>query len=648
MTKKAIIRPSKKTFNPVNTGSDLRNIFFWQAAILVITFIVFIPSLKNQFITFDDHQYVVENQFIKGLTSDNLKAIFTTDANNLGNYHPVTLMSYTLNHAISGLEPTSYHLMNILLHLVNTLLVFQVILLILARVAPEHKLLLSSMAALLFGIHPLHVESVAWVAARKDLLYTCFYLLSIISYIRYLDKRSTKNYLLSLLFFLLSLLSKGMAVTLPLILVAVDYLFRRKLTDKRVILEKIPFFMLSIGFGVLAIVVQQAQGATEIIRFQFTDRVVFAAFGLTQYLVKMVFPYELCGYYPYPDLEIPAIPWTYYLSLIPAVALIVVLIYMVFVRGNRTVTFGILFFLINVMFVLQLFPVGSAVMADRYTYLASIGLFFLLAAGVGLLLRKLPSSRTVTTGVFLSYAAVLSIISYQRCTVWHDSYSFWSDVAAKYPAFYPAINNLGDLKEKQGETQEALRLYSASILVGKKNPDAYFHRGSIYGKSGHFREAIADFDEAIRYSPGFTQAFVNRAIAKIMNNDRMGALADLDLAISRGGNQDAYFNRGVLKNELADYPGAISDIREAINLDPSCGKCYYSLGLANYNAKFYDEAITSFSTCISMNPSSGNAYYYRGLARYESGNPDSCCSDLKKAYSLGISEAKPIIDQHCR
>jgi tetratricopeptide (TPR) repeat protein len=622
--------------------------YLWVAGILAITFIMFIPAIRSEFITFDDLQYVVENPYIKGLTADNLKAIFFRDANDLGNYHPVTLVTYAVNYAFSELDPIPYHLVNVLLHLLNTFLVFQLSMLLFTRLGLDRRLLLSSIVALLFGIHPLHVESVAWVSGRKDLLYTCFYMLSLISYVRYLDKKSAGMYILALVFFLLSLMSKGMAVTLALSVVAIDYLLKRDLLSKKVILEKIPFFAMSLLFGIIAIMVQQAQGATEIIKFGVADRVVFASFGFTQYLIKLVFPYKLCGYYPYPDLKVATIPAAWYFSVVPVLAFVGTLGYFSLLRPNRKIVFGIVFFLLNVLLVLQLFPVGSAVMADRYTYLSSFGFFFLVALGSGFLMQNRAATRLMIPGLFLAYAALLSFVSNQRCAVWHDSYSFWNDIVEKYPHFYPAINNLGEFYEKDGRTEEAFQQFSNSIKAHEDNPNAYFHRGSIYGKSGQSREAIADFSQAIRFSPGFTQAYVNRAIARAMIEDYTGALADLDSVIRREKNEGAYFNRGILKNQMKVYAQAVADFQEAIKLNPSCARCYYSMGMANYHAKLYPAAAAAFSAYLSLDPQSGNAYYYRALCRIEGGRPDSICSDLDRAVKLGNKEAGPYLEQYCR
>jgi tetratricopeptide (TPR) repeat protein len=286
-------------------------------------------------------------------------------------------------------------------------------------------------------------------------------------------------------------------------------------------------------------------------------------------------------------------------------------------------------------------------MADRYTYLSSFGVFFLMAMGAGELLKRGERHRKVLLAVLILYLAGLSVVSVKRFPAWENSYSFWHDVSQKYPHFYPAINNLGEFYENDGKTEEALRMFTASINAHERNPNAYFHRGSILGKTGRYPEAISDLTAAIKYSPGFTQAYVNRAIARAMHHDYGGALADLDTVIGRGKTESALFNRGVLKNQLQDFISAAADFQEAANLNPACLRCYYSKGLACYKAKMYPEAVNSFTVCLQMNPSYGYAFYHRGLSYKEWSKPDSACADLRQAVSLGIKEAQAVYQQTC-
>jgi tetratricopeptide (TPR) repeat protein len=287
-------------------------------------------------------------------------------------------------------------------------------------------------------------------------------------------------------------------------------------------------------------------------------------------------------------------------------------------------------------------------MADRYTYLSSFGLFFLFAAGAEALWQKYPVQRKYLAAGTIACCLALSVVTVNRFSAWADRYSFWEDVALKYPRFFPALNNLGEFYENGGETDKALQYFNRSIGASRQNQNAYFHRGSIYGKAGRTSEAIADFTEAIRCFPGFTQAYINRAIARAMQGDAPGALADLDTVISRKPNESAYFNRGILKNQLKDYAGAIPDFREAIALNPSCLQCYYSMGLACFNSQQYGEAIRSFTACIGLNAAYGYAYFYRGASYLQEGDSAKGCADLEAAVKYGVQEAGSLRDSSCR
>ena len=309
---------------------------YWGTGIAIITLIVMFPSFYTGFINFDDLQYVTQNSYIRNLNSENLRAILLTDVNGTGNWHPLTMLSLALDYMFSGSNPKGYHLTNILLHILNTLLVFRFTFMVCKRLKIKEYLLLSVTASLLFGVHPMHVESVAWVSGRKDLLYTCFYLVSLLFYLEYTVKPKRYYYFLSMLFFILSLLSKAMAVTLPVVLILVDHMSDRRQKDRKVILEKIPFFTLAIIFGIVAVFTQKSGGATEIIRNRFFDQVVFASYGFTEYILKLIWPFHLSPYYPYPERIHGAIPLPIYLSLISILILIYLLYY--FVRRQKKET----------------------------------------------------------------------------------------------------------------------------------------------------------------------------------------------------------------------------------------------------------------------------------------------------------------------
>src|SRR6187549_2618519 len=261
-------QPAKKTPVPIpKSGKSNQWIYYSLGVILLLSFVIYLPVFNNKFLAWDDNLYIKDNPLIYSI---NLKDIFSQYV--MGNYHPLTILTFAIEYQFFGLNETGYHVINLLLHLLNVVLVFYVINLLVNN--PTVALV----AALLFGIHPLHVESVAWAAELKDLLYTFFFLASYIFYLKYLTSPQKKLYVLSLLLFFLSLLSKAMAASLPAVLILTDYFKGRKINTKT-LLEKLPFILLSIGFGIVAVWAQKSSGATEVINFDLLQRIVFACYG---------------------------------------------------------------------------------------------------------------------------------------------------------------------------------------------------------------------------------------------------------------------------------------------------------------------------------------------------------------------------------
>jgi len=298
----------------VVTGDDRWKCFISLAIIIVISFIAYLPVLQNSLLSWDDHGYIRDNPLIY---SGNLKDIFS--GNVMGNYHPITILTLALEYQIFGLNPTGYHAFNLLLHLFNVVLVYYAILLL------SDKTAVALIASLLFGIHPLHVESVAWAAELKALLYTFFFLASYIFYLKYLKDMQKKFYALALLLFLTSLLSKAMAASLPLVFILTDYFKGRKINVK-LLVEKAPFFLLAIILGVVAIHAQQTSGATALTSFTFPQRLLFASYAFTSYLFKLLLPLNLSSFYPYP-LKSEGIPIDYYAYFILTIFIFVYIIH---------------------------------------------------------------------------------------------------------------------------------------------------------------------------------------------------------------------------------------------------------------------------------------------------------------------------------
>jgi len=357
--RKALPRKIKPARSLITARNENRRLYLGMSAILLITFLVYLPALHNNLLNWDDNAYITDNLLIRTI---NLKDIFSRFV--MGNYHPLTILVLAVEYKLFGLDAVGYHAVNISLHLINTMLVCYTVLLL------SDKIIIALVAALLFGVHPLHVESVAWAAELKDLLYTLFFLASYIFYLKYIKIRQTKFLFIALLLFLLSLLSKAMAASLPAVLLLTDYFKGRKINVK-VILEKVPFLLLAGILGIVAVFAQKG-AIQDIDIFTFPQRMVFACYGFVSYLFKTVLPVNLSAYYPYPIKSGSNIPVFFYSYLL----LFIIFSFIVFhsLKHTKKLFFGIAFFAITVFLVLQLLPVGNAIMADRYSYIPTIGI----------------------------------------------------------------------------------------------------------------------------------------------------------------------------------------------------------------------------------------------------------------------------------
>jgi len=363
---------------------------FQIIVLVILTSLAYLPMLRNGFTYFSDDNYVLNNAIIQNLSWDNIKFIFSAYFD--GHYHPLTMLSLGLTWLMSGPDPFQYQFTNLLLHLANTLLVFWLIRKLFRN--PE----MAFLVALLFGLHTIHVESVARITERKDMLYTLFYLVSAIAYINFLDKKLWKYYHYSLITITLSLLSKGQAVSFFFTLLLIDYLRGRKLPGRQVILEKVPFLVLALFFGYLNLQAQKFTGYFLDYRsMAFYEPVLDAAYVLTNYILKMVLPVNLSALYPYPNQPGETVPANMWLYLLTFIAVIFLSSY--FYKKNKSVFFGIMFYLLNIFLMLRIIPVAENIMPDRYNYVPSIG-FFIILYGLFVIIKekKISSDRAIHAG----------------------------------------------------------------------------------------------------------------------------------------------------------------------------------------------------------------------------------------------------------
>lgn len=503
-------------------GSTNKAALAWIGIVAVITFVVYMPSLQNGFVNWDDPLYVYENHNIRAF---DLKWLLSAVV--VGNWHPLTMLSFAVDYSIWGLNPFGYHLTNILLHAINTFLVGVLALRLLCfkDVAAPMVVFSAFVTAALFGLHPLHVESAVWVSERKDVLSALFFIMSIFFYLSYVSRPSWLFYSASLLSFVLALMSKPMAITLPAILLILDFYPLERLSGlnkgiKQVMAEKIPFLLLS---SLSAIITLWAQGhaINSFESLPFMSRLYTAARALVFYLYKIIFPSTLAPYYPHP-LEIKLLELEY-IGAIVILCLITVLC-LLKIRKMKFLTAAWLYYLITLSPVIGIVQVGAQAAADRYMYLPSLSLFLLAGAGAAQITRKVDR-KMVFAAVYpavCALAAVLVFLTVKQAAIWKDSITLWSHEIeyigkvnkSKSVPLVIAYYNRAKAYDQIGDTGRAIEDYSRAISINPEFVNAYNNRGIAYGTIGDFENAIMDFDTALSLNPGDPEASHNRELAR--------------------------------------------------------------------------------------------------------------------------------------
>ncbi len=625
MSKKQGFKEVKKTAGKVAV-QEKKNYYWMIIFSVLLAFIAFAPVFKADFVNWDDPDYVGNNKAIQSLS--NFKEIVTTPVQ--GNYHPLTMLSLAMNYAISAKDAKSYHVVNVLLHLLNVILVFFFVYRISGR-----KQWMAFVTALLFAIHPLHVESVAWVAERKDVLYSLFFLAGLIYYLRYLEKRSVLNLSIVLLLFVLSLLSKPAAIIFPIVLLAIDYFYDR-LKNTGTYIEKIPFLVFSVIFGLLTLHGQSLAGAVDdgtIFSFQF--RFFFGFYGIMMYLVKAIVPLGLSTFYPFPPVN-NSLPVIYYIS--PFVTLLLAVIFIRTFRRNKVIAFGILFYLINLALVLQFIPVGSAVIADRYTYIPLIGIFMI----AGFYFQKWMDSNSgknapAAIALLVAVSFILSLLTYKQASTWKNSASLWDHAISVAPSSR-AYNNRGLIYKKENQYPKAIEMYTMAIKLNKAEKEALVNRGNVYFNEKKYELAIEDYNKCLAIDSLNKLAIENRGAANAAIGNYDLALPDMDRSLRLNPNSvNGYANRAMVHQLLNNHQAAITDFYHHMKITPDeNGDIWNAIGVSHLNLGENTKAIESFDKAVKLkeNPVFLNN---RALASLNSGNNQQAQADVKRLNQLGAA-----------
>jgi len=654
-------KPLPKPAKPASTrnGNGEGNWLLLGLVVLAITAACYLPTLRHDFVNWDDPKNITENENLllvgKGQPwGTTISNIFDLEKGNvIGNYNPLPILTFAIEKSLNGGEfsPKFTHFNNLLLHLLT---IFFVMKLLWGMGIGRWGVFAGG---LLFGIHPMRVESVAWATERKDVLFALFFFAALVYYVKWLKQEERAEnrmgtYAIMILLALLSGFSKVQAVTLPLSMLALDFWFRRPMNLK-LIWEKTPFWLISLLIGLINIHTLTVQGSTDdsITNYNFLDRLCIGAYSFCTYVYKVVLPWPMSPLYPYPK----TLPWMVYaapLGFLVACAAV----WWAWKKGLRVWVFGMAFFFFNVMFLLQIFAAGQGFLADRFTYVAYFG-FFAIAAYYVDVYSKDESTR-VKVQVALGVIAVLfGLWTVRQIGIWKDGYTLWTHVMSqdegeKERSSLPYWNRGQFLRNERKDYEGALKDYTRAVEMEPNNPELLNSRGKTYfdmASSGKYKnqekvlieKALKDYTEALS-KPKITpksksEALSNRGAAYGMAGMHQESIRDITESVELDPtNKNAYANRSIAYLNTGQYEKALGDYQAYLKFEPNNFNFWYESGMVQRVMKRNEDAIKSLDRALQINPNLNIAYLERARAKAQAGNKASAQQDYQKAQQMGL------------
>lgn len=649
-----------------------------SVSLIAITLVAFEQVRNNEFINFDDDVYVTGNPHVKkGLTPEGV--IWAFVATHASNWHPLTWLSHMLDYSLYGMNPRGHHLTNLIFHIANTLLLF----LILNQMT--RAIWRSSFVAALFALHPLHVESVAWIAERKDVLSTFFGMLTMWAYFRYTKRPKLGRYFSVLLIFALGLLSKPMLVTIPFVLLLLDYwpLGRfKKPTDPNgqspfhlhLILEKVPFFILSAISSLMTLLAQQGGGTVGSLRiYPLDNRIANALVSYVKYIGKMIWPSPLAIFYPYPAI-LPS--WQ-----VVGAGLLLMVVSVLIIRGVKKSPYllvGWFWYLGTLVPVIGLVQVGMQATANRYMYVPLIGLFIMITWGMSDVFEKWRSRKIV----FAIFAGALLLVymnlSRIQVSFWQNSITLfehtlrvtsnnslihnnmgvslvqrgrvqeaiihYNEALRIDPHFAKAFYNLGIALGRQGKTQEAIAAYTEALRIDPNYPEAHFKVGMTLAQLGDTQEAMAYYKEALKIKPDYVEAHNNLGVLLGRQGRTKEAITHFSEALRiNPDHAEVYCNLGSSLAQEGNIEGAIHYYNEALRIKPDYAEASYSLGTALVSQGKIEEAIAHYIKALQVKEDFAEAHFSLGLAYLINGNRDLALKEYRILETMNPNLANTLL-----
>lgn len=596
---------------------------WFLSLVILLTFLVYSKSIFYPAISWDDPEMIFKNKAVKNM---DIAAFFNNHY--VGNYIPITMLFHSLGWIIFQDWAGGHHLISILFHLLNIFLVFQI----------TDKLFrnktYSIITIIIFALHPLQIESIAWASELKTVISATFFLASIWQFIKYLEGQNLKQYVFSLILFLLACLSKPTAVVLPLVLVLLEVILHKSFVFSKLI-KYLPFFFTSLIIGYITIQTQIAdQFINHAHEFAFITRIAMAGFAIFNYLLLFLIPIQQSVIYSFPNIGI-------FNQLIGGFILMLILFLLFYFVKSKNVNalLVLLFFIINLILVLQLIPFGEALFADRYMYLAIIG----LAWTIGKTLEKIKFNKTSICIVLLSICA---FVTYGRLNVWRNSLTLYEDVIKKYPNQFVALNSAGVECMLMNEHEKSLNYFQKAIKAAPSNYKGYYNLGLLYIKNNQAQLAIDCFNRAINIYE-YYKAYTARASAYYMLKDLPKAMNDANkvLSIDRN-NSKAYFIIGNCYNDLNNLDEALKAYNQAIKNNVDESEYYFKRAIILGKKQQFNDCYNDLIVCLELNPKNFEAHYWKGVSLVNlNKNP---CEDFKIAAQNNFEPAINAYNKYCR
>ena len=612
-------------------------------ALIMGTLALYWPVRHHDFVNYDDGKFVSKNIHVRaGLTWDSIKWALTADlvtpAFNADYWTPVTFLSHMITVELFGMEPSAHHLVNLLLHFLNTLLLFLLLRWMTGALWP------SAAVAALFAIHPLHVESVAWISERKDVLSMFFGLLTIGAYVRYSRVPTVGRYLVMVLAFALGLMSKAMLVTLPCLLLLIDYwpLGRLRPVGWRdvaeriiwwhLVKEKLPLFgMAAACLLITYLALERDEALYSLATLPFGARLANALVAYVAYIKMMFWPTGLAVIYPHPGATLPL--WQPV-----AAAVVLVAISLLVMMGGRRWPYGVtgwFWYLGTLVPVVGLVQAGEQAMADRYTYLPLIGLFLIIAWGVadfvnGRLERKI--AMALVAGVVLS---LLFVGARVQVGYWRNSITLFEQTLRVTSDNHVAHNSLGGALAKRGKRDEAVAQYREALRIKPSYTRARSNLGLLLTEQGKLDEAIAHFSRVLEIRPNYASAHNNLGLALARQRDLPRAVAHYTESLRlRPDNEKAHNNLGLALAEQGKLPEALAHYAESLRLRPDYEKAHNNLGIALAEQGKLPEGMAHFSEAVRIDPAFAEAHINLGLVLAQQGKLTEAIAHYSQALEI--------------